>query len=59
MFFTAVQKSFFRLTLIREWKRRIVTYRLTDIYPDAVTCDRMRLISAKHDQLGTINIVYY
>ena len=29
-----------------------------NIYPDAVTCDRMRLIGPKCDQLGTINIVY-
>ena len=29
-----------------------------DIYPDAVTCDRMRLICPKFDQLGPINIVY-
>ena len=27
-------------------------------YPDAVTCDRMRLIGSKCDQLGPINIVY-
>ena len=29
-----------------------------NIYPDAVTCDRMRLIGNKCDQLGLINIVY-
>ena len=29
-----------------------------NIYPDAVTCDRMRLIGPKCDQLGSINIVY-
>ena len=29
-----------------------------NIYPDAVTCDRMRLIGPKCDQLGPINIVY-
>ena len=29
-----------------------------NIYPDAVTCDRMRLIDPKCDQLGPINIVY-
>ena len=28
------------------------------IYPDAATCDRMRLIGPKCDQLGPINIVY-
>ena len=28
------------------------------IYPDAVTCDRMRLIGPKSDQLGPISIVY-
>ena len=28
-----------------------------NIYPDAVTCDRMRLIGPKCDQLGPINIV--
>ena len=29
-----------------------------NIYPDAVTCDRMRLIGPKCDQLGPITIVY-
>ena len=29
-----------------------------NIYPDAVTCDRMRLIGPKCDQLGPIIIVY-
>ena len=29
-----------------------------NIYPDAVTCDRMRLIGPKCDQLGPIDIVY-
>ena len=29
-----------------------------NIYPDAVTCDRMRLTGPKCDQLGPINIVY-
>ena len=29
-----------------------------NIYPDAVTCDRMRLIGPTFDQLGPINIVY-
>ena len=29
-----------------------------NIYPDAVTCDRMLLIGTKCDQLGLINIVY-
>ena len=29
-----------------------------NIYPDAVTCVRMRLIGHKCDQLGPINIVY-
>ena len=28
-----------------------------NIYPDAVTCNRMRLIGPKCDQLGPINIV--
>ena len=27
-----------------------------NIYPDAVTCDRMRLIGAKYDQLEPIKI---
>ena len=29
-----------------------------NIYPDAVICDRMRLIGHKCDQLGPITIVY-
>ena len=29
-----------------------------NIYPDAVTCDRMRLIGPKSGQLGPITIVY-
>ena len=29
-----------------------------NIYPDAVTCDRMRLIGPKCDQLGPLTIVY-
>ena len=29
-----------------------------NIYPDAVTCDRMCLIGPKYDQLGPIHIVY-
>ena len=29
-----------------------------NIYPDAVTCDRMRLIGPKCDQLGPSTIVY-
>ena len=29
-----------------------------NIYPDAVTCDRVRLIGPNCDQLGPINIVY-
>ena len=29
-----------------------------NIYPDAVSCDRMRLIGPKCHQLGPINIVY-
>ena len=29
-----------------------------NIYQDAVTCDRMRLIGPKFDQLGPISIVY-
>ena len=28
------------------------------MYPDVVTCDRMRLIGPKSGQLGPINIVY-
>ena len=30
-----------------------------NIYPDAVTCDRMRLIGPKCDQLGLISTVYF
>ena len=29
-----------------------------NIYPDAITCDRMRLIGPKCDELGHINVVY-
>ena len=29
-----------------------------NMYPDAVTCVRMRLIGPKFDQLGPIRIVY-
>ena len=29
-----------------------------NMYPDAATCDRMRLIGLKSDQLGPITIVY-
>ena len=29
-----------------------------NIYPDSVTCDRMRLIGHKCDQLGPITTVY-
>ena len=29
-----------------------------NIYPDPVTCDRMRLIGPECDQLGSINILY-
>ena len=29
-----------------------------NVYPDAVTCDRMRLIGPKCDQLGPITIFY-
>ena len=29
-----------------------------NVYPDAVTCNRMRLIGPKCDQLGPSNFVY-
>ena len=29
-----------------------------NVYPDAVTCERLRLIGSKCDQLGSIDIVY-
>ena len=53
LIFTHTQKLFSSDT-IQSMKRRIVTERLTEVYPDAVTCDRMRLIGPNSGQLGPI-----
>ena len=48
-----VFESFFRPTLIGSDLKVN-----QNIYPDAVTCDRKRLVGPKSDQLGPIEIVY-